>query len=86
MASVNDKGTLVAYVSTASPLSEKNRAALVEKLSKEAGQTVSLDERIAPTALGGIRIQFGDYLYDGTVAKQLKDIRTALLSSGDEEV
>ena len=86
MASVSGKDALNAYVVTATPLQDSARAMIVEKLSKEVGQPLQLIERISPAVIGGIRLQCGDYLYDGTVAKQLKDIRSALLSSGEKEV
>jgi len=86
MTSVSDRDALVAHVVTATPLSDSARASIVEKLSKEVGQPLQLIERITPSVLGGIRLQCGDYMYDGTVAKQLKDFKSALLSTGEKEV
>ena len=84
MTSVSGKDVLVVYVVTATPLSDDARAKIVEKLTKELGQLIQLVERVSPSVLGGIRLQFGDYIYDATVAKQLKDIKSALISVGEE--
>jgi F-type H+-transporting ATPase subunit delta len=83
MASFNDaQSTAIAEVTTASPLSDATRARLVEKLSNEVGQSVQLHERVVPSLIGGIRIQLGDYLFDGTIAAQLRELESALLSDG----
>ena len=84
MTSVIGKDALIARVTTARPLSDEARAAIVEKLSKEVGNPLQLVERITPSAIGGVRIQCGDYLYDGTVAKQLKDMKSALIASTEK--
>jgi F-type H+-transporting ATPase subunit delta len=84
MTSVSGKDVLVVSVVTATPLSDDARTKIVEKLSKELSQPVQLEERVAPSVLGGLRLQFGDYLYDATVAGQLKDIKVALQKAGEE--
>ncbi|MCL2403766.1 MAG: F0F1 ATP synthase subunit delta [Coriobacteriia bacterium] len=84
MTSVSGKDVLVVYVVTATPLSDDARTKIVEKLTKELGQLIQLVERVSPSVMGGIRLQFGDYVYDATVAKQLKDIQTALQKAGEE--
>jgi len=84
MASVGGKDVLVVYVVTAAPISDEMRTKIVEKLTRETGQLIQLVERVSPQLLGGIRIQYGDFIYDTTVAKQLKDIKSALLAAGEE--
>jgi len=79
MTSVSGKDVLVVYVVTATPLSDSARTKIVEKLTAELGQMIQLVERVSPSVLGGIRLQFGDYIYDTTVAKQLRDMKSALL-------
>ncbi|MCL2437934.1 MAG: F0F1 ATP synthase subunit delta [Coriobacteriia bacterium] len=84
MTSASGKDVLVVSVVTATPLSDDARTKIVEKLTKELSQPVQLEERVAPSVLGGLRLQFGDYLYDATVAGQLKDIQVALQKAGEE--
>jgi F-type H+-transporting ATPase subunit delta len=85
MTSVSGKDVLVVYVVTATPLTDEARTKIVEKLTKELGRLIQLVERVSPSVIGGLRLQFGDYIYDATVAKQLKDIQTALLAAGEGE-
>ena len=81
MTSVSGKDVLVVYVVTATPLNDASRTRIVEKLTKEHGQLIQLVERVSPQVLGGIRLQYGDYIYDATVARQLKDVQSALLAA-----
>jgi len=83
MTSVGGKDVLVVYVVTAEAISDDTRTKIVEKLTRETGQLIQLVERVSPSVLGGIRIQYGDFIYDATIAKQLKDIKSALLSAGE---
>ena len=83
MASVSGRDVLVVYVVTATPLSDEARTKIVEKLTKERGQLIQLVERVSPSVIGGIRLQYGDFIYDATVAKQLKDVKSALLTAGE---
>ncbi|MCL2525976.1 MAG: F0F1 ATP synthase subunit delta [Coriobacteriia bacterium] len=83
MASVSGRDVLVVYVVTATPLSDEARAKIVEKLTKERGQLIQLVERISPSVMGGVRIHYGDYIYDATVAKQLKDVKQTLIAAGE---
>ena len=81
MTSVSGKDVLVVYVVTATPLNDASRTKIVEKLTKERGQLIQLVERVSPAVMGGIRLQYGDFIYDTTVAKQLKDVQSALLAA-----
>jgi F-type H+-transporting ATPase subunit delta len=85
MTSVSGKDVLVVYVVTATPLTDEARTKIVEKITKELGRLIQLVERVSPSVLGGMRLQFGDYIYDATVAKQLSDIQAALLTAGEGE-
>jgi F0F1-type ATP synthase delta subunit len=85
MTSVSGRDVLVVYVVTARPLKDSARTKIVEKLTTELGQLLQLVERVSPSVIGGIRLQFGDYIYDATVAKQLKDVQAALLDAGAGE-
>ena len=86
MASLVDRDVmLVANVETATPLSDSARTMIVEKLTREVGQPLQVVERIVPSVLGGIRISCAGYVADATVAKQLKDMQAALLSSTGEK-
>lgn len=76
-----ERNTVVAEVTTASPLSDSARASLQEKLSANVGKPVTLRERVDASIIGGIRINIGGRVLDGSLAKQLTSLRTALTSS-----
>jgi F-type H+-transporting ATPase subunit delta len=69
-----------AEVLTARELSAEQLAALADKLSKVTGKKIVLKTTIAQDLLGGIVVKIGDKLIDGSVARQLKALKTALLT------
>ncbi|HEU4426912.1 MAG TPA: F0F1 ATP synthase subunit delta [Pilimelia sp.] len=69
----------VAYVIVAGPLSEDEERRLGAKLSELYGREVSMKLTVDPEILGGISVQVGSDLYDGTVARRLADVRYALV-------
>ncbi|GAA2522073.1 F0F1 ATP synthase subunit delta [Pilimelia columellifera subsp. columellifera] len=70
----------VAYVTVASPLSELAQGRLATALSGIYGREMSLRFTIDPRILGGISVQVGSDLYDGTVARRFVDTRNALVA------
>lgn len=73
-----ESGIVVAEVTTAVELDDALRAKLVEKLTASLGRPVSLRERIDESIIGGIRINVAGKVLDGSVATQLKSMRTVL--------
>ncbi len=72
------KGVLTAKVATAAPLSAADLASLSERLSQATGRTVRLDVNTDPDLLGGIVVQVESTVYDGSVSKQLAEMRRHL--------
>ncbi|HET8615905.1 MAG TPA: F0F1 ATP synthase subunit delta [Actinomycetales bacterium] len=68
----------VAHVVVASPLDESQRDRLVAALSRLQGHPVHLNVDVDPGVLGGIRVEIGDEVLDGTVSRRLEDARRAL--------
>lgn len=68
----------VAYVTAATPLTEDEERRLGAALSARYGRGVSVKTTVDPAVLGGVRVQIGADLYDGTVARRLAQARTAL--------
>lgn len=68
----------VAYVTVAAPLSDEEERRLGTKLSQLYGREVSVKQTVAPEILGGMSVQVGSDLYDGTVLRRLIDTRNAL--------
>jgi F-type H+-transporting ATPase subunit delta len=69
------RNRVVATVRVAQPLTAEQRARLQTSLSKQAGRQVALQEIIDPSVLGGVRVEFGDEIVEGTVADRLQAAR-----------
>jgi F-type H+-transporting ATPase subunit delta len=69
---------LIAVVRTAVELSAARRRRLVRALSGAYGHDVHLDVVIDPSVVGGISVQIGDELIDGTAASRLAAVRRKL--------
>ena len=69
---------LIAFVRTAVELSASQRSRLAEALARSYGHDVHLDVVIDPSVVGGISVQIGDELIDGTAASRLAAVRRRL--------
>jgi F-type H+-transporting ATPase subunit delta len=69
---------LIAVVRTATELSASQRGRLVQSLARAYGHDVHLDVVIDPSVVGGISVQIGDELIDGTAASRLAAVRRGL--------
>jgi F-type H+-transporting ATPase subunit delta len=68
----------VAYVTSAVPLTEAEESRLGARLSEMYGRGVSLKITVDPRVIGGLSVQVGSDLYDGTVLRRLTEVRGAL--------
>ncbi|MBF4162817.1 F0F1 ATP synthase subunit delta [Nocardioides acrostichi] len=71
-------GRGVATVRVARPLSEADTRRLAEALSRQYGRPVHLNTVVDPSILGGILVEIGDDVIDGTVSGRLDDARRQL--------
>jgi F-type H+-transporting ATPase subunit delta len=69
------KNRVVATVRVAQPLSAEQRNRLRETLSAQVGRQVAVQEVIDPQVLGGVRVELGDEVIEGTVAGRLEQAR-----------
>jgi F-type H+-transporting ATPase subunit delta len=76
-----ERGIVVAEVTTAVALTESSRASIIEKLTGLLEHPVTLRERIDSSILGGIVINVGGRVLDGSLSSQLDGVRTALSST-----
>ena len=69
------KNRVVATVRVAKALSPNQRDRLHSALTKQIGREVAIQEVIDPDILGGVRVEIGDEVFEGTVAGRLEDAR-----------
>ncbi|WP_030169452.1 F0F1 ATP synthase subunit delta [Spirillospora albida] len=69
---------LVALVRTPVELSEAQRTRLAAVLAAAYGHEVHLNIELDPTTVGGLSVQIGDEIIDGTIAGRLDDVRRRL--------
>ena len=78
-------GRVRVLASTASvmppPQSSSVKSSLAEKLKRE----VVLEEQVRPELLGGVRLEVGDWVADGTVARRLKDMARMVMQARPPE-
>lgn len=72
------KNQLIAVVRVAKDLSAQQRTRLAAALSSTYGHKIHLNVLIDPAVVGGISIQIGDELIDGTAAARLTAVRRKL--------
>jgi F-type H+-transporting ATPase subunit delta len=69
------KNRVVATVRVAQALEPEQRSRLQATLSRQVGREVMLQEILEPGLLGGIRVELGDEVIEGTVAGRLEQAR-----------
>lgn len=67
-----------AKVVSATPLNENQEQRLQKELVRITGQKVRIVKEVRPELIGGVLVQIGDRVMDGTVAFQLQRIRQSL--------
>lgn len=70
---------LVALVRSAHPLDDSERGRLADVLAGQYDQPVHLNVVVEPALLGGIRVEIGDQVIDGTISTRLDDARRRLV-------
>lgn len=72
------RSRLVATVTATVPLTEQQRERLGTALARLYGHTVQLNVQVDPALVGGIRVEIGDELIEGSVVSRLDDARRRL--------
>ena len=78
------EGRVHAHVTTARKLDADLVEALRATLEQRTRRTVVLHERIDPEVLGGIRVNLGDEVLDGTLRRGLADMRRSLVGAREQ--
>ena len=72
------RSRLVATVTAVDPLTEEQRRRLAAALQRIYGHEVHLNVQLDPALVGGIRVELGDEVIDGSVESRLDDARRRL--------
>ena len=67
----------VAYVTVAKPLDDAEEERLSAKLSELYNRQISLKVHVDPRVIGGVSVQVGSDLYDGTILRRLNEAKQA---------
>jgi F-type H+-transporting ATPase subunit delta len=73
------RSRMVATVTATVPLTEEQRRRLGTALARIYGHEVHLNVEIDPDVIGGVRVEIGDEVIDGSVASRLEDARRRLV-------
>ena len=74
----DQRGRKVATVRVAADLDATQRDRLAVALSARYGADVALNVIVDPTVVGGMRVEIGDDVIDGTVSSRINDLRQRL--------
>lgn len=72
------QNTLVARVTSAVELNDKQKSAIKEKLQKRSGKKVQLKCRVDNKIIGGLVIEMDGRIMDGSIKRGLHDIREVI--------
>jgi F-type H+-transporting ATPase subunit delta len=65
----------IATVRVAADLTEEERTRLSDLLGRQYGREIQLNVIVDPSVVGGVRIDIGDEVIDGTIAARLDEAR-----------
>jgi F-type H+-transporting ATPase subunit delta len=68
-------GLSIATVTSAAPLAEAQLTRLQKGLAASYGRELRINQVIDPSIIGGVRVQVGDDVIDGSVANKLSELR-----------
>jgi len=69
-----------AVVETASPLTDAQADALIARLTKLTGKTVTLNITVVPSLIAGFRVVVEGHVLDGTIRQKLDSFKKQLLN------
>jgi F-type H+-transporting ATPase subunit delta len=74
-------GMASAQVTAAAPLSQQEMISLEKRLSAMTGKLVTVESQTDPSLLGGMVVQMGSTVFDGSIRTQLADIKRRFMET-----
>jgi F-type H+-transporting ATPase subunit delta len=72
-------GLAIATVTSAGPIAAAALTRLQASLAKQYGRQLKINQIIDPSLVGGLRVQIGDDVIDGSVATRINELRLQLV-------
>jgi F-type H+-transporting ATPase subunit delta len=73
-----EQGIVVAYVTTAEPLTPEDELVISARLEEMTGRQIQLRAKVDPNLIGGMIARVGDTVLDGSVQTRLRALRQRL--------
>jgi F-type H+-transporting ATPase subunit delta len=80
------RGRVRVQLSTAAPLGERFSHNLAANLHKLLGAQPEIESAVDPELIGGIVLRVGDTVYDGSLARQLDQVREQMITRSVHEI
>lgn len=77
-----EKGEVVAEVTTATPLTDAQAAKLVDTLRAKIGKSVTLDTTVDAALIGGMIVKVGSRMIDTSIASKLANLQNTMKEVG----
>ena len=71
----NQAAVATVKITTARELPEQEYQGITSSLSKKFGREVFVEKEVNPDIIGGLIVQYGDNIIDGSVVRQLKQYK-----------
>jgi F-type H+-transporting ATPase subunit delta len=75
------EGRAIASVQSAVPLDDATRSQLIAQLTAATGKSITLEESVDDSLLGGLRVIIGSRMIDGSLKRRLEMLQQKMLSA-----
>ena len=76
----DESGLEIATVTTAAPIDDAQLTRLAKALASSHGRQLRINHVVDPDLVGGVRVQIGDEVIDGSLATRMNELRLQLAS------
>lgn len=80
------RGRFQVYVRTAAPLSPEIARDILQKIQGKLGGQPELHQSVEPELIGGLIVRVGDTVFDGSVTRQLNQVREQMINRSVHEI